>query len=116
MGARESRIVDRQPEDEFRDVIEASMAEAPLPIGWEEALNNKNQTYYINYLDQFTTFQDPRVAQKKKRLRKKENYLNIRMIYILDVRILLLDYIELNLMKVLLLKLELIEKLFFMIL
>jgi hypothetical protein len=54
------------PDDEFRDIIEASMAEAPLPFGWEEALNSKNQTYFINYLDQCNTFQDPRVPKKKK--------------------------------------------------
>jgi len=66
MGNRQARL-DRQHEREMRVALEESMNEAPLPIGWEEALTEKGNTYYINHLERVTTFVDPRLNKKKKK-------------------------------------------------
>eukprot|EP01127_Copromyxa_protea_P005702 TRINITY_DN15568_c0_g1_i1.p1 TRINITY_DN15568_c0_g1~~TRINITY_DN15568_c0_g1_i1.p1 ORF type:complete len:478 (-),score=49.27 TRINITY_DN15568_c0_g1_i1:63-1355(-) len=46
------------------------MADAPLPIGWDME-TTKGTTYFINHLDQSTTFHDPRLIGIAKPSRKK---------------------------------------------
>jgi len=51
----------------MREALEASLAEAPLPVGWEEAVTSKGAVYYIDHLNKKTTFSDPRLAKIKKK-------------------------------------------------
>uniref|UniRef100_A0A6B2L4H7 HECT-type E3 ubiquitin transferase n=1 Tax=Arcella intermedia TaxID=1963864 RepID=A0A6B2L4H7_9EUKA len=55
------------------------MAEAPLPLGWEEATTEKGVHYFIDHVNGVTTFQDPRLVgavttpnNKKNKKKKKE--------------------------------------------
>lgn len=47
-----------------------SMSDAPLPLGWDMD-SSKGVTYFINHLDQTTTFNDPRLVGIAKQPRKK---------------------------------------------
>jgi hypothetical protein len=48
-----------------------SMADAPLPLGWDMD-TTKGVTYFINHLEQTTTFFDPRLAGIAKPPRSKK--------------------------------------------
>lgn len=43
-----------------QQAMEASMAEMPLPFGWEERFTDKGVPYFVDHGRQKTTFQDPR--------------------------------------------------------
>eukprot|EP01125_Pyxidicula_operculata_P016325 TRINITY_DN5602_c0_g1_i1.p1 TRINITY_DN5602_c0_g1~~TRINITY_DN5602_c0_g1_i1.p1 ORF type:complete len:463 (+),score=94.32 TRINITY_DN5602_c0_g1_i1:25-1413(+) len=62
MGNSASLRARRQNEENLRAAIEASMADAPLPYGWEQAENEKGVTYYINHTGRYTTWDDPRLS------------------------------------------------------
>lgn len=47
-----------------------SIADAPLPLGWDMD-TSKGITYFINHLDQTTTFSDPRLIGIAKQPRRK---------------------------------------------
>jgi len=47
--------------DPFLAAVQASIAEAPLPLGWEETVTPKGVTYYIDHVNGITTYQDPRL-------------------------------------------------------
>nr|5YDX_A Chain A, WW domain with PPxY motif [Homo sapiens] len=36
--------------------------DVPLPAGWEMAKTSSGQRYFLNHIDQTTTWQDPRKA------------------------------------------------------
>ncbi len=58
MGARQSRRV--QQRDALRLAVDMSLSEAPLPVGWEQSVTPKGQTYFIDHVNKTTTFFDPR--------------------------------------------------------
>jgi len=55
------------------------MAEAPLPLGWDESITSKGVVYYIDHVNGATTYQDPRLTaspnvtnNNRKKKKKKE--------------------------------------------
>lgn len=58
--------------------MEASLAEAPLPLGWEEAQTPKGVVYYVDHLNKKTTFNDPRLAKAKTKKDKRASSNNGR--------------------------------------
>jgi len=61
----------RQNREALRAALEASAKEAPIPLGWEEVIPDKGQVYYIDHLNQVTTYTDPRLIAGQKRKQKK---------------------------------------------
>jgi len=65
-------------QDPYLVAIQASIAEAPLPLGWEESATTKGVTYFIDHVNGITTYQDPRLTlpanlnSKNKKKKKKE--------------------------------------------
>jgi hypothetical protein len=66
-------------QDPYMAAIQESMAEAPLPLGWEEAVTAKGMSYFIDHVNGLTTHQDPRLTaaqvnanNNKKKKKKKE--------------------------------------------
>jgi len=52
------------PRDAERIAMESSLAEAPLPPGWDQAVCPKTgATYFIDHLSRTTTFSDPRMPE-----------------------------------------------------
>jgi len=50
----------RRNREALRQAMEASVAEMPLPFGWEERFTDKGVPYFVDHGRQKTTFQDPR--------------------------------------------------------
>jgi hypothetical protein len=61
----------RQNRDALRAAMEASAKEAPVPIGWDEIVSEKGMVYYVDHLNQKTTFSDPRLSGQKLKKQKK---------------------------------------------
>jgi len=61
----------RQNREAMRVALEASAKEAPLPLGWD-AVSDKGMIYYVDHLNQVTTYIDPRFTPTQKRKQKKE--------------------------------------------
>jgi len=86
MGNRSNRtarnnntnLVLQQTQDPYLVALQASIAEAPLPLGWEESVTTKGVTYFIDHVNAITTYQDPRLTlpanlnSKNKKKKKKE--------------------------------------------
>jgi len=69
MGNRSSRRANR---DAMRIAVEASLTDAPLPVGWEQATTPKGQTYFIDHFNKLTTFNDPRLTASQQRRKRKQ--------------------------------------------
>lgn len=84
MGSRQSRRATRDvqyprvdnplytpelnPREAERIAMESSLAEAPLPPGWDQAVCSKTgATYFIDHLTRSTTFTDPRLPDRRGR-------------------------------------------------
>jgi len=82
MGNRPQRTGPNPPRqsgrEAMREALEASLAEAPLPNGWEEAVTPKGVTYYIDHLNKKTTFNDPRLAKAKIKSSKDKKSTNVK--------------------------------------
>lgn len=60
---------DIHPREAERIAMESSLAEAPMPPGWEQATCPKTGVnYFIDHLSKSTTFVDPRLAEYVKSL------------------------------------------------
>jgi hypothetical protein len=66
MGQMSEKMKQKQEEREFKRVIEASKAESPFPLGWEQAVNPKGSIYYIDHNTRTTTWKDPRLNSRQK--------------------------------------------------
>eukprot|EP01125_Pyxidicula_operculata_P002324 TRINITY_DN12211_c0_g1_i1.p1 TRINITY_DN12211_c0_g1~~TRINITY_DN12211_c0_g1_i1.p1 ORF type:complete len:473 (+),score=88.07 TRINITY_DN12211_c0_g1_i1:162-1580(+) len=66
----EQDLVDEQ--DILNQVLEASKKESPLPLGWEEATNERGESYYIDHNKHTTTFLDPRLPASARCNKKKK--------------------------------------------
>jgi hypothetical protein len=71
-------VLQNNTQDPFVAALQASIAEAPLPLGWEESVTSKGVTYFIDHVNGVTTYQDPRLSSivantpNKKKKKKKE--------------------------------------------
>eukprot|EP01128_Nolandella_sp_AFSM9_P012613 TRINITY_DN944_c0_g1_i2.p1 TRINITY_DN944_c0_g1~~TRINITY_DN944_c0_g1_i2.p1 ORF type:complete len:537 (+),score=146.77 TRINITY_DN944_c0_g1_i2:163-1611(+) len=54
---------DSSVQEAITAALEASLVDAPLPLGWDTATTSKGVTYYVNHTTRTTTFLDPRLAQ-----------------------------------------------------
>jgi hypothetical protein len=55
---------DMNPREAERLAMESSLAEAPMPPGWEQALCPRTGvSYFIDHLSKTTTFADPRLPE-----------------------------------------------------
>jgi len=99
-------------QDPYLAAVQASIAEAPLPLGWEEALTSKGVTYYIDHVNGITTYQDPRLnaivlnanlnnTNKKKKRRRKKNYPGLNVICTRNCNAYWLKFIRNKMMRVL---------------
>lgn len=52
----------RDNRDAINAALEASLKEAPLPIGWDEVSLGKGLSYFVDHVNRSTTFQDPRLV------------------------------------------------------
>lgn len=52
---------DRYDHGNMRAALEASLHDAPLPLGWNSAFDSKGQEYFIDHLKKTTTYDDPRI-------------------------------------------------------
>eukprot|EP01125_Pyxidicula_operculata_P012008 TRINITY_DN393_c0_g2_i3.p2 TRINITY_DN393_c0_g2~~TRINITY_DN393_c0_g2_i3.p2 ORF type:complete len:140 (-),score=11.04 TRINITY_DN393_c0_g2_i3:44-463(-) len=48
------------------------MADAPLPLGWEQSTNDKGSVYFIDHVKRSTTFDDPRLSSHENKKQKKK--------------------------------------------
>jgi hypothetical protein len=46
-----------------RLAMEQSLADAPLPFGWDSAYTSKGVLYFIDHANKTTTFGDPRITE-----------------------------------------------------
>jgi len=74
MGNRNSsRNATSTRDASMRAAVEASLSDAPLPMGWEEAVSPKGVTYYIDHASKSTTFTDPRQPLTGRSRRNRRN-------------------------------------------
>ncbi|GMF09678.1 unnamed protein product [Phytophthora lilii] len=59
------RYISQQKEDATTDMSSRNLEEdpsiaAPLPVGWEEKIDAKGRTFFIDHINRVTTWEDPR--------------------------------------------------------
>eukprot|EP01121_Diplochlamys_sp_Union-15-3_P013783 TRINITY_DN4327_c0_g1_i1.p1 TRINITY_DN4327_c0_g1~~TRINITY_DN4327_c0_g1_i1.p1 ORF type:complete len:456 (+),score=72.59 TRINITY_DN4327_c0_g1_i1:89-1456(+) len=64
-GSSRNRVL--RDRDSIRIALEASLYDAPLPFGFEQATSPKGQVYFIDHHTGTTTFNDPRLTPSQRR-------------------------------------------------
>lgn len=60
MGGRLSRARETR---QLEQAMAESLANAALPVGWEERVGKNGRKFYVNHLTQESTYLDPRLVR-----------------------------------------------------